>query len=322
MKKSTIKRRKRVVPALHDQQADQSPRSYAASVSPENSPATASEQFSASPSRQVETSPSLAFTNRDHGGQAPRYDPPPIDFTGFQMSSRPAPSEPQEMYQQRHNQQASASYNPPLVMPPIQTHPNQNQNQGQSQNQSQGQNQAQPQTQTPHQDRNSTPTEHARKRSFSIAEGRTGPADLTPDSARSTSNRLSSISSILNPTQWAPAGSGGDDLNPPNNTPIDPHSSSSSHPHPHSIGNPLAQAQQPAYGSHPMNLPPPPNYGSTRASSHDSHGPGPGTSGSSAVGQIGHMSHARREQLRREAEDLREMLRAKERELDEMRDES
>src|ERR1700754_3975277 len=98
MKKSTIKRRKRVVPAVQDQSNDQSPRSFANSASPETSPATTSEQYVGSPSQHMEAM-SLGLRKRDIGDQR-QYEPPPIDFTGYQMS-RPIPSDSQDTYPQR-----------------------------------------------------------------------------------------------------------------------------------------------------------------------------------------------------------------------------
>ena len=261
MKKSTIKRRKRVVPAIQDQVSDQSPTSFANSNSPEASPAMASEQFSSSPSQRMENTISLGIRSRESTDLHGRYEPPPIDFTGYQ-AGRPPPLDQQEMYQQRKDDpRRSNHYHPPLQIPPIQTRP------------------------TSHP---SAMTEHTRKRSFSIAEG-TRPSEKTPDSAKSP-NRLSSISSILNPPQH----SLDEDSLPLEPVPRRGNGGSG----PTSGANSMqARARHTlGYAHAPYS---PPEY-AKQLPTHEKEG--------------------RKAKLRREADDLREMLRAKERELEEMGD--
>lgn len=83
MKKSIIKRRKRVVPALRDQSptaATQS--SNGSSASPEASPAALAHSHD-DHHRYMSNEP------MDHVPRALPFAPPPVDFTGFHISSAP-----------------------------------------------------------------------------------------------------------------------------------------------------------------------------------------------------------------------------------------
>ena len=234
MKKSTIKRRKRVVPAVQDQSNDQSPRSFANSTSPETSPATLAEQYTVPTSQHAE---SMNLDQR-------QYEPPPIDFTGYQMS-RLSHSEQQDNLPQRQKDlRLPSPFHPPLNMPPTQTHGSQG------------------------------TSDHTRKRSFSIAEGTHG-SDVSPDSAKSA-NRLSSISSILNHPQQSSlmAEDPSFDPNLRNGNQLPPM---------------VTQPQQQTYM--PTTLRP-------------------------LDRSIPAQNDGRKAKLRKEAEDLREMLKAKERELE------
>ncbi|KAI4107681.1 MAG: hypothetical protein LQ339_002587 [Xanthoria mediterranea] len=168
MKKSIIKRRKRVVPAMPDQvHNDQGQPSLEMTKPPDaQSPSTG----------QPQNLEKNATINQDESGQGsglfreqyldpqPQYDLPPIDFTGFQIDrEKQASSQPQQ-------------HPPP---PNLYDHL--------------------PTSQLDTHNRLSPfPSSTGRKRSYSNADydEHTPP---TPGNARP--NRLSSISSILNPTQ-------------------------------------------------------------------------------------------------------------------------
>ncbi|KAI4273664.1 MAG: hypothetical protein L6R38_006293, partial [Xanthoria sp. 2 TBL-2021] len=168
MKKSIIKRRKRVVPAVPDQvHNDQHQPSFEMTKPPDaQSPSNGQPQ-------NLEKNPTI---NQDESGQGgglfreqyldhqPQYDPPPIDFTGFQIGR-----------QKQSSSQLQQHPPPPNFYDQLST------------SQLDTQNRLSP-----------FPSSTGRKRSYSNADHDelTPP---TPENARA--NRLSSISSILNPTQ-------------------------------------------------------------------------------------------------------------------------
>jgi len=165
MKKSVIKRRKRVVPALQDQSPNgQQPSQLAPSTSPD--PSNYTENID-SYTTNADGSVNLGF--RTQGRQSivdqltfsssqdrpARYHPPAVDFTG---------------YQSQHNRQSNGTSIPPMNYPsPTPRQPSVSPNPN-------------------------GPT--ARKRSLSVAEGE---AQDGLDSTKS--NRPNSIRSILNPSQ-------------------------------------------------------------------------------------------------------------------------
>ncbi|KAL8672653.1 MAG: hypothetical protein Q9168_002894 [Polycauliona sp. 1 TL-2023] len=160
MKKSIIKRRKRVVPALPDHVQNDQHQQMFETVKPPDA--------QNSSNGQLHNPEKNATTHRDGPGHVgalfreqysdhqPQYEPPPIDFTGFQID--------------RQKQASSQSQQHPLYPSSI------------------------PHSNTPH-GLSPFPSSNGRKRSHSNADH----DDPTPENART--NRLSSISSILNPTQ-------------------------------------------------------------------------------------------------------------------------
>ncbi|MCJ1250329.1 putative electron transfer flavoprotein subunit [Trapelia coarctata] len=286
MKKSTIKRRKRVVPALQDQPAPDrsSPQHLANSVSPDASPATSSDQpfhshsdRSANGSYDPSMNMNLGLRPREQSSDR-QFEPLPIDLTGFHLARRPATMSPDIQYQHQSQNQipgsgggggfaAGPSYSPPVPIPPIQlssgflsdTNPN-------------------------------------RKRSFSVVEGLENPSE----SARG--NRLSSISSILNPEQQQ-RGSTEDGALDPN-----------FHRRNVSQGS-IFQAQQ---GQAPQSQLYQSRQGQGGVSAMDYEDSGSAGSGSGSS-SLAHLEKStRKAQLRREAEAMRAMLEAKERELQEL----
>lgn len=170
MKKSIIKRRKRVVPALQDQRPHTPPSPpLAPSLSPDSAQPYHHElvddqRGSINPdgsinlgSRQRESTSNFHTPYQ----QNPHHHPPPVDFTGYHIS----PSHSKE----DHNQPLNGAPVPPMTYPsPSQHHT----------------------SLSPH-----LPTSK-RKRSFSATQEGPSTALDSPDT-----NRLGSISSILNPTQ-------------------------------------------------------------------------------------------------------------------------
>ncbi|KAI4230820.1 MAG: hypothetical protein L6R40_007930 [Gallowayella cf. fulva] len=175
----------------------------------------------------------------------PQYDPPPIDFTGYQID--------RQMQVSTHSQQHLA---PPTFHDQSST--------------------SQPESQNRHISFQSSIT---RKRSHSNTDP-DEPTPPTPDSARP--NRLSSISSILNPTQRQ------DEM------PIDPSLSV--------LGQQALRQSQIPRESHHKQQEPLRDQRSRKPSNLEA---------SEQLAQ-------RKARLRQEAEEMRTMLRAKERELEEL----
>ncbi|KAL8995085.1 MAG: hypothetical protein Q9169_005121 [Polycauliona sp. 2 TL-2023] len=160
MKKSIIKRRKRVVPALPDQAQNDQHQPLLETIKPPDA--------QSSSNGQPQHPEKNGNTQRDEPGHIgalfreqyldhqPQYEPPPIDFTGFQID--------------RQRQASSQSQQHPLYHSSV------------------------PQSDPQH-GLSPFPSSNGRKRSHSNAEH----DELTAENART--NRLSSISSILNPTQ-------------------------------------------------------------------------------------------------------------------------
>ncbi|MCJ1280715.1 putative electron transfer flavoprotein subunit [Xylographa opegraphella] len=257
MKKSTIKRRKRVVPALSDQgpEPSNSRTLPPTSVSPDASPASTSEpQLQQSRLSNINYDGSVSLGLRPRNRSTDRqYEAIPTDFTGF---GRPPSMSPDTYPQERlKNLHFSSPYNPPMSIPPLQTSPA---------------------------SQLSKP-EATRKRSFAAAEGTSG-LEITPDSARS--NRLSSISSILNPAQQP--GKSNDDIV------MDTRYQRSG-------------SSQPQHRNQPYNTMP---TSEQRLRPLDYEDPG------GAVTEL--EKSTRKAKLKREAEEMRQMLEAKEKELQEL----
>ncbi|MCJ1477654.1 putative electron transfer flavoprotein subunit [Lambiella insularis] len=253
MKKSTIKRRKRVVPAGQDQGSEQLPsqRHPPPSVSPEPSLAMVSERLQQGRSANLnpDGSASLGFRPRESSSDR-QYEAILTDFTGFGRQPSMSPN----MYSQERLQNSLQNS---LTIT------------------------------SPGQDRSSnqpTQTEQRQKRSFAVAEG-TGDRASSPGSARP--NRLSSISSILNPAQQSASRNG--------DTSMEPTSQRGT------SSEPQRQRAQ-ASGASPSL-----EHRSWQFDFEDA-------SGSAAIVE----KSSRKAQLKREAEQMRQILKAKERELQEL----
>ena len=290
MKKSVIKRRKRVVPTANEQDLSTSQlTTFPVSPSPtpqhlDNSETRNNQRGSSTidingpldlrpPPAHLENpeirnqqisssldpnSPShLALRHHDRQMEHQlEYDPPPIgvDFTGYQLD-------------QQRDQPRRPSSHPHQQFPPLPSMHDPS---------------MLPADPIPHARLSPMPGVSSRKRSRSNAE-QDDPSPSTPESA--STKRLSSISSILNHPQ-----SVADDL------PIDPNLSSIGQPQPtHRHSHPEAQPQR-------FQLPPPDG----RPRQSISSDPG------------GWELRDKKARLRREAEQIREMLRAKEKELEEL----
>jgi len=293
MKKSVIKRRKRVVPATNEQDPNASQLStFPVSPSPtpqqlENLEARNRQHFSSidatspldlrpnpghldSPevrnrqridSSMDPNSPSnLALRHND--GQMEhqhQYEPPPIgvDFTGYQLDQRQDQRRRPSSHPQQHLPSLSSIHDPPNQHPdPL------------------SQSRLSP-----------FPGSSSRKRSYDNSE-RDNPSPSTPQS--SSTKRLSSISSLLNHPQM-----GSDDM------PIDPNLSNIA-----PNQQPLHRHSHPESQPHRYQLPPPAPDGRPRQSTSSDPG--------------GWELKERKAKLKRETDQIRELLRAKERELEEL----
>ena len=260
MKKSIIKRRKRVVPATQEQSPNSSHlASFSVSISPdpqhsENRDLRNDQQDPPNTIPNDSMNLDLRLRNQEVDHPIP-WEPAPIgvDFTGYQIDQQRRLSSHQQQQQQQHLPLPS-SHDPPTAVSPSESQP----------------------TLSPF------PSSNSRKRSFSISE-RDNPSPPLPETMRS--NRLNSISSLLNPPQQQQPLV--DDM------PIDPSLSS--------IG------QQ---NTRHMQLPQPQPYQHPR--------PPDMRSMSVGNGETNDWAAQRKAQLRFEAEEMREMLRAKERELQEL----
>lgn len=259
MKKSVIKRRKRVIPATHEHSPVQShlasvPRSIS-SDSQHTDTAKPKDTRDQAGNINPDGSINLGFRSRGSDGNLSNhhrgYQPPPIDFTGYQVDRpRHQGDYRQELQRVSPNTVHADSTNVPSTQPPVSV--------------------------------SSTPPRNTRKRSLSIAEGDSA-RDHHSENARS--NRLSSISSILNPAQQIDG----------DNVLIDPSLTAIDRDHYHQQQHQNLQHQ-----------PPPASSSGDQSWPVTVDDPG------------GKERLARRAQLQREAEEMREMLKAKERELAEL----
>ena len=254
MKKSIIKRRKRVVPAAQEQSPNSSHlASFSVSISPdpqhtENRDLRNDQQNPPNPNPNDSMNLDLRVRNQEAEHPTP-WEPTTIgvDFTGYQID--------QQRRLSNHPQQHLPL--PNVLDPSLAVSPSESQA-----------------ALSPF------PPNNPRKRSFSISEHDNS---SPPISETLRSNRLNSISSLLNPPQQSSM----DDM------PIDPSLSG--------IGqqtNRHIQLPQPQPYQHPR----PPDMRSVSVGNGDSND----------------WAAQRKTQLRLEAEEMRDMLRAKERELEEL----
>ncbi|KAL8831159.1 MAG: hypothetical protein Q9170_005419 [Blastenia crenularia] len=248
MKKSIIKRRKRVVPAMQENMhGNQHYPSFGHGNPSEQAQfengdghSHQSPQPPRNGSISVEGHPQEPYLD-----QQPQYEAPPIDFTGYQIDRQRQSSAQSQQHpspSNLHDQSFGSQSENPSRLSPFQS-------------------------------------SHTRKRSYSNTE-HDETASLPPENGRA--NRLSSISSILNPTQRR------------EELPIDPSLSL--------LGQQaLRQSQQ--HQTQQQQLPLPPG---------DEKPQRPGNI------DTGEWLAMRKAKLRQEAEQMREMLRAKERELEEL----
>ena len=254
MKKSIIKRRKRVVPAMQEQSpGNQHLASFPVSNSEDSQYQEHAEALGQRRSSSINPDGSINLDLRSRDAQLEHQAqyPPPVDFTDYQIDQRRPSFNPSQQQQQQgplpsvHDQTIAHSVDPPNRPSPLSN-------------------------------------KASRKRSHSNTE-RDESLAPTPESARA--NRLSSISSILNPTQHQRR----------EEMPIDPNLSS--------IGQ---QALRHASLSTP--------HQTRQQFSPPSEPPARHHS----IPESSNLRAQRKAQLRQEAEQIREMLRAKERELEEL----
>lgn len=281
MKKSIIKRRKRVVPATQEQSPNHAHlTSFPVSMSPD--PEQLENLDFQNHQQNLHRTNSDGSMNLDllvRDQQLDRqhqYEPPPIgvDFTGYQIDRQRRLSNQSQQQQQQQLLAHLSVHDPSNLVSPSQSHS----------------------TLSPF------PSANSRKRSFSISD-RENLNHSMPENTRS--NRLSSISSILNPPQQHQQQQLGDEM------PIDPslsHIGQQQQQEPQTTSRPIIQQvtqyQQNSHLSAPA-APPlipdtrPPNYSTSNGDSTE------------WIAQ-------RKARLRLEAKEMREMLRAKERELEEL----
>ncbi|KAL8718801.1 MAG: hypothetical protein Q9225_004111 [Loekoesia sp. 1 TL-2023] len=247
MKKSIIKRRKRVVPAMQEHMhGNQQHASFGVgSASEPQQFENGDGQNHQGPQTARNGSMSVENHSREqYMDHEPQYEAPPVDFTGYQIDR-----------QRQFSTQSQQHHSP-----------------ANSHEQSFG---SQPEN---HSRLSPFQSSHTRKRSYSNTE-HDDSTSSPPENGRS--NRLSSISSILNPTQRR------------EEMPIDPSLS---------LLGQQALRQSQASQQH-QQLPPPPNEEKPRRPSNV---------------DPGEWLAMRKMKLRQEAEQMREMLRAKEREIEEL----
>ena len=248
MKKSIIKRRKRVVPAMqeHMHHNHQHPSFSIGNPAEPQQFESGDGQNHQSPRPARNGSLSTESLDREqYIDPQPQYEAPPIDFTGYQLD------------RQRQFSSQSQQQNSP-ANPHEQSFTSQSEHHGRL---------------SPFQ------SSHTRKRSYSNAE-HDDAVSSPPENGRA--NRLSSISSILNPTQRR------------EEMPIDPSL--------HLLG------QQALRQSQSQQQPP---HHSTAAANEDKPKRPSNVDSGEWLAQ-------RKAKLRQEAEQMREMLRAKEREIEEL----
>ncbi|KAL8939285.1 MAG: hypothetical protein Q9211_002810 [Gyalolechia sp. 1 TL-2023] len=249
MKKSTIKRRKRVVPAVqehvHNDQQHPSFTSGNGSEPPQYE--NGDGQNHQSPHATRDGSMSVEGHSREqYMDHQPQYEAPPIDFTGYQIER-----------QRQFSTQSQQRNSPPN--PHEQVFGSQAENHGRL---------------SPFQ------SSHTRKRSHSNTDQ---DDSIAPPYENGRANRLSSISSILNPTQRR------------DEVPIDPSLSL--------LGQQALRQSKTAQHQPPQQPPPPPGEENPRRPSNV---------------DAAEWLTQRKARLRQEIDQIKQMLRGKEREIDEL----
>lgn len=281
MKKTIIKRRKRVVPALRDQSptaATQS--SNGSSASPEASPAGLAHSQDDSNYRYLSAEPVDHYPPMSTGRVSPQtpqpftFAPPPVDFTSYSSGTvslphHPPPPrllEPERMGVPSHSP-ASSQFNRRSVSP--------------------------------------NPSGNPKKRTLAETASSVDSAPI-PTTLESGSNQLPPIMSSVNPSPPTRLSSISSILNHTDKRPEESPAPIGHQQHPHH--HPYSHHQP----HHPPHHHRPPPHATTLAHPPPSQQPLPG------VNELdGYMSE-RRAKLQREAEEMREQLRAKERELAEL----
>ncbi|OJD26483.1 hypothetical protein ACJ73_02139 [Blastomyces percursus] len=305
MKKSIIKRRKRVVPAMREHSPTGATQSSNGSASPEASPAALSHSHDSH--RQYE--------KVEHGNSHPSpharplyppafHAPPPADFTGYTSNPVSLPYHPPPTPQQLSPYDNNEAINPPRPSMPALPNPKKRTISESSLEDSQ-------QQQQPSQ----TPTH------LPPINPHGAPSST---SAANNPGRFNSISSLLNhPNEAAAAAAAGYDRDR-DDTRVDPALSAAVTSRPQQQDHHQQQKQQqqqpqqqPAIPRSPSSFSPPLSPGlpsaTATATATTSTGAAP-VNGTGAM-DLKDAKAERRAQLQREAEDIREALRAKEREL-------
>lgn len=279
MKKTIIKRRKRVVPAVRDQSPGATNSSNGSSASPEGSPAGLAHGQDDYHYRYMSAEPTDHYppmsTGRVSPQTAPRsytFAPPPVDFTGYgtvSLPHHPPPPrllEPERMGVPSHSP-SSSQFGQRSVSPNPSSNPKKR---------------ARAET-----------TNEPTSVPATLESGSNQLPPIMPSVNPSPPARLSSISSILNHTEKRQEDTHADPSLAAYSRQQQQHPHHS-HPHPHPQHHHHPPAPQAAPLAHP---PPPPQQ------------PLPG------VNELDGYASERRIKLQREAEEMREALRAKEREL-------
>lgn len=249
MKKSTIKRRKRVVPAMQEHMHSNQQHPSFASGNGSELPQYENGDGQTQQSPQVARDESMSaegLTREQHMDQQRQYETPPIDFTGYQIE-RP----------RQFSAQSQQHSSPPN--PHEQVFGSQSENHGRL---------------SPFQ------STHTRKRSYSNTDHDDSNASSYENGR---ANRLSSISSILNPTQRR------EDM------PIDPSLSL--------LGQQALRQSQSAQRQTSQQAPPPPKDEDLRRHGNI---------------DADEWRTQRKAKLRQEIDQMKEILHAKEREIEEL----
>ncbi|EGE82330.1 GATA-binding protein, other eukaryote, variant [Blastomyces dermatitidis ATCC 18188] len=300
MKKSIIKRRKRVVPAMREHSPTGATQSSNGSASPEASPATLAHGRDSH--RQ--------YQNVEHGNRHPSpharplyppafHAPPPADFTGYTSNPVSLPHHPPPTPQQLRPYDNNDAINPARPSMPALPNPKKRPISESFLEDSQQQQQQQQQP-------NQTPTHLP---------------PINPHGAPSSTSaannpvRFNSISSLLNhPDEAAAAAAAASHDHDRDDSRLDPALSAAVTSRPQQQDHHQQQKQQqPAIPRSPSRFSPSLSPGLPPATATASTGAAP-VSGAGAM-DLGDEKAERRAQLQREAEDMREALKAKEREL-------
>ncbi|PGH05520.1 hypothetical protein GX51_02858 [Blastomyces parvus] len=301
MKKSIIKRRKRVVPAMREQSPTGATQSSNGSASPEASPAALAHSHDSH--RQ--------YQNVEHGNRHPSpharplyapafHAPPPADFTGYTSNPVSLPHHPPPTSQQPRPHDNNEAINPPR--PPMPALPNPKKRTISESSMEDSQQQQQPNQISPH---------------LPPINPHGAPSSTTANNP----GRFNSISSLLNHPDEAAAATAGHDrdrddsrVDPALSAAITSRPQQQDHHHHHQQQQQKQQQQAPPIPRSPSRFSPSLSPGLPSATATPSTGAAAPAGGTGAIDH-GNAKAERRAQLQREAEDMREALRAKEREL-------